>query len=209
MGGTGAAGRARGDRRPAISHTPDMRTAIVALALTLIVTGCDVEDLAATPERTQAARAPSPTALSSTATPGSSPQRASVRRVVDGDTIVVVVNGREERLRYIGIDAPESVQPDTPVECYGHEAADANRRLVEGHTVYLERDVSDRDRFGRLLRYVYVDDPSGGRLFVNLELVARGYAHAVTFPPDVRHAATFRAAEREARESGRGLWSEC
>jgi micrococcal nuclease len=137
-------------------------------------------------------------------------QEAEVVRVVDGDTIVVRVEGREERVRYIGIDTPESVQPDMPVECFGREASRENERLVEGRTVYLEKDVSDTDRFGRLLRYVHVDDPrSGERLFVNLELVRRGYGGAVTFPPDVRHERDFRAAEREAREAGRGLWGAC
>jgi micrococcal nuclease len=182
----------------AVGHTHAMRIVLV-LAIAFVVAGCDIEDPAATPGSGMAV---------STVAAGTL-QRATVRRVVDGDTIVVVIDGREERLRYIGIDTPETVRPNTAVECFGREASEANKRLVEGRTVYLERDVSDRDRFGRLLRYVYVDDPSGERLFVNLELVSRGYAQAVTFPPDVRHADTFRAAEREAREAGRGLWGEC
>lgn len=135
---------------------------------------------------------------------------AEVVRVVDGDTLVVRVDGREARVRYVGVDTPESVQRNTPVECFGREASRENEQLVGGRTVYLERDISDTDRYGRLLRYVHVDDPATGqRLLVELELVRRGYAHAVTYPPDVKYADQLRAAEREAREARRGLWGSC
>lgn len=133
-------------------------------------------------------------------------ERARVVRVVDGDTIIVALAGRQERVRYIGLDAPESVRPDSPVEPFGVEASAANASLVGGRTVLLERDVSDRDQFGRLLRYVWLETP-GGHLFVNFDLVARGFATAVTFPPDVRHVDLLRAAEREARARALGLWS--
>ncbi len=137
-------------------------------------------------------------------------QPAEVVRVVDGDTIVVDVNGREERVRYIGIDTPETVRPGTPVECFGKEASAANEELVEGEMVYLEKDVSETDRFGRLLRYVYVDDPASDELlFVNLELVEQGYAQVSTFPPDVRYENALLAAQQAAREEQRGLWGEC
>jgi micrococcal nuclease len=143
-------------------------------------------------------------------TPVGSTETAAVVRVVDGDTIIVD-RGRgagPERLRYIGIDAPESVDPDRPIEWMGPEAAAANARLVEGHEVVLERDVSDVDRFGRLLRYVWVADrdDGSGLAMVNLELVAQGFAGVVTFPPDVRYADLFRAAQTEARDADRGLW---
>jgi micrococcal nuclease len=180
----------------AVLSTP--RCLLVA-TLAILLTGCEVD------ERATATPSTGASLLEATHL-----TRAQVRRVVDGDTLIVVVGGREERLRYIGVDTPETVNPNTPVECYGHEASAANRRLVEGRTVYLEKDVSERDRFGRLLRYVYVDDPaSGERLFVNLELVRQGYAQVVTYPPDVRHAHTFRAAQQEARDAGRGLWGAC
>ena len=130
---------------------------------------------------------------------------ARVVRVVDGDTLIVDRGSGDERLRYIGIDAPESVKPDTPVEFMGREAALANAALVEGRTVVLERDVSDRDRFGRLLRYVWLREGSDWRL-VNLELVAQGYAQAVSFPPDVRRQDALRDAEASARAAGAGLW---
>ena len=129
-------------------------------------------------------------------------QRAQVVRVVDGDTIRVSVDGREATVRYIGIDTPETVDPRGPVECFGREASDQNSRLVAGRGVELEKDVSETDSFGRLLRYVYVGD-----LMVNEELVRNGYAHAVTYPPDVKYQDRLRALEAEAREKGVGLWA--
>lgn len=131
-------------------------------------------------------------------------ETARVTRVVDGDTIVIEIDGREDRVRYIGVDTPETVAPGRPVECYGREASARNKELVEGKTVRLVRDVSDRDRFDRLLRYVYV-----GETFINAELIRGGYATVATFPPGVREIDRLRVVEREARESGRGLWGAC
>lgn len=128
-----------------------------------------------------------------------------VTRVIDGDTIDVNINGQTKRVRYIGIDTPETVDPNRPVGCYGPEASNANKAMVEGKTVELEKDVSETDSFGRLLRYVYV-----GGTFVNAELVKQGYAQISTFPPDVKYAEMFRQLEQEARAAGRGLWgSSC
>jgi micrococcal nuclease len=139
--------------------------------------------------------------------PGGGEERTGrVVRVSDGDTIRVAVGGREERVRYIGIDAPESVTPGAPVECFGRAAARANARLVAGRRVRLVTDAEERDRFGRLLAYVYRADD--GR-FVNAALVRAGFAVPLTVPPNVRHAERFRALATEAREQGRGLWSAC
>lgn len=132
-------------------------------------------------------------------------ETARVVRVVDGDTLIVDRGRGNERLRYIGIDAPESVKPDTPVEFMGKEASAANAALVDGATVVLEKDVSETDRFGRLLRYVWLRDGETW-LFVDLELVRQGYAQVVTFPPDVRWVETLRDAQRVARDAGLGLW---
>jgi micrococcal nuclease len=125
-----------------------------------------------------------------------------VVRVIDGDTIEVEVWGVKERVRYIGIDTPETVHPSKPVECFGKEASVQNKMLVEGKEVYMERDVTDRDKYGRLLRYVYVGD-----VLVNEALVRGGYASVYTYPPDVKYDGRFRDAERSAREESRGLWS--
>jgi len=129
---------------------------------------------------------------------------ARVIRVVDGDTAIVEFGGRRDRLRYIGIDAPESVKPEAPVECYGPQAARLNRRLVEGHLVTLRFDAERRDRFGRLLAYVH----AGGR-FVNAELVRSGAARTLVIAPNTAHAAELAQLEKRARAKGRGLWTAC
>jgi micrococcal nuclease len=132
---------------------------------------------------------------------------SSVVRVVDGDTIVVRLGGVDERVRLIGIDTPESVDPRTPVECFGKEASDHTTRLLPaGTAVRLVRDVEARDRYDRLLAYVYrVDDGE----FVNLALAEDGYADVATYPPNVAHVEEFIAAVARARAEGRGLWSAC
>ena len=131
--------------------------------------------------------------------------RGHVVRVVDGDTIKVRLDGGgTERVRYIGIDTPESVKPDTPVQCFAEKASHFNASLVDGRDVTLRTDAEQRDRYGRLLAYVYAD----GR-FVNRELVARGYARTLTIPPNVAHADEFARLARRAREAGLGLWRAC
>jgi micrococcal nuclease len=131
---------------------------------------------------------------------------ATLVRVVDGDTIRVMVGGVEERVRYIGIDTPElnASSPATP-DPYAQAASDANGRLLAGGRIVLEKDVSERDRYGRLLRNVWVER-DGAWTLVNLALVAEGYAQASTYPPDVKYAELLQAALRAAREDGRGLW---
>jgi micrococcal nuclease len=121
--------------------------------------------------------------------------QARVVRVIDGDTIEIAGGAR---VRYIGIDTPE-VYPS--MDFYGTEATEKNKELVEGKVVTLETDVTDKDRFGRLLRYVYVDG-----LFVNAELVRLGCARSFPYPPDTRHQELFSRLESEAREAGIGLW---
>lgn len=128
--------------------------------------------------------------------PGNDGEWARVTRVVDGDTIVLDTG---EHVRYIGLDTPEI---SGGVEPYGREARDANKRLVDGQRVRLEKDVSETDRYDRLLRYVYVGD-----ILVNAELVREGFAEAVRYPPDTRYAPCFDSLEAEARRAGRGMWS--
>jgi len=129
---------------------------------------------------------------------------AQVVRVIDGDTIVVLINGLEYRVRYIGINTPETVDPRKPVECFGREASQRNRELVEEKTVELEKDVSETDQYGRLLRYVWVDGE-----MVNAVLVSEGYAMVVTYPPDVKYQELFLELQRQALAEGQGLWSAC
>lgn len=131
----------------------------------------------------------------------SHPPTYQVTEVVDGDTIKVSIEGQEYTLRYIGIDAPETVHPSKPVEWMGPEASTANKALVEGQIVCLEKDVSEVDKYGRLLRYVYVEGT-----FVNAEMVRLGYALVSTYPPDVRYQDLFLEMQQEARDAGRGLW---
>jgi micrococcal nuclease len=132
--------------------------------------------------------------------------RAQVLRVVDGDTIRVRLDGRTERVRYIGVDTPESVKPGTAVQCFAKRAAAANAALVTGRSVRLVGDVEQRDRYGRLLAYVY-REPDGA--FVNARLVRDGYARTLTIAPNVAHARQLSQLARAARESGRGLWAAC
>lgn len=128
---------------------------------------------------------------------------ARVTRVVDGDTIHVDLDGKDETVRYIGVDTPETKKPDTPVQPFGPEASEFNEKLVRGKTVCLEKDVSERDRFGRLLRYIWLRD---GRL-VNEELLREGLATISTFPPDVKYVESrYLPAQREAQEARRNLW---
>ena len=128
---------------------------------------------------------------------------------MDGDTIVVRIGGREDRVRYIGLDAPEvaNAGAGTTAECGGGEAGTANERLAAGEQIVLERDVSDRDRFGRLLRHAWLDD-DGWRL-IGLELVAAGAVEARSDPPDVPRDREFGAAEDRARDLRAGIWGAC
>jgi len=125
----------------------------------------------------------------------------TVVRVVDGDTIHVKLWERVEKVRYIGVNTPETHHPTRGEEPGGREAAEMNRRLVAGQRVRLELDVRARDRHGRLLAYVWVGD-----LMVNAELVRLGYAQVMTVPPNVKHQELFVKLQREARDAGRGLW---
>jgi micrococcal nuclease len=133
-------------------------------------------------------------------------QAGRVVRVVDGDTVRVALPGGEERVRLIGVDTPETVKPNTPVQCFGRKASAFTHRLLDNRRVRLVGDVEARDRYGRLLAYVYRADDG---LFVNAALVRGGYAVPLTVPPNVRFADRFRTLAAEARRAGRGLWTAC
>ena len=124
-----------------------------------------------------------------------------VVRVVDGDTITVRLGDRVESVRYIGVNTPEVHHPKRGEEPGGREASAVNRQLVAGKPVRLELDVQVRDRYGRMLAYVWIGD-----VMINAELVRLGYAQVMTIPPNVRHQALFVKLQRDAREARRGLW---
>jgi micrococcal nuclease len=135
------------------------------------------------------------------------PSRATVDRVVDGDTVDLRFASGTERVRLLGIDTPETVKPNTPVQCFGPEAsARAKVLLPRGATVRVERDAEARDRYGRLLLYVY---RSSDGMFVNRTLAAEGYARVLSISPNTAHATDIRNAAAAADRAGRGLWSRC
>jgi micrococcal nuclease len=158
------------------------------LAVTLLAAGCGAVGRGAAPENR-------------------SPGVATVVRVIDGDTIVARIGTREERIRLIGIDTPETVDPRKPVQCFGHEASDRMKSLLPpGASIRVERDVEERDVYRRLLAYVW--RRSDG-LFVNRAMVADGYAHLLTIPPNVSYTNEFTRAAAAARSSGLRLWRAC
>ena len=168
-------------RRPGIGAI-----ALLAVALVLLARACSEEGEPGGP-----------------ATAGQA-ESARVVRVIDGDTIEVSIDGTTEDVRYIGVDTPESVTPGEPVECFGRRAAELNERLVSGRTVRLRFDRERRDRYGRLLAYVYV-----GERFVNAALMRGGYARTLTIAPNDSFAGLFDRLEQAAGNAGRGLWGAC
>jgi micrococcal nuclease len=165
------------------------------LLLVLLVAGCDAEGGSDPADRREA--------------PGKSVW-VEVDRVVDGDTAKVFYEGESQYVRYIGIDTPESVDPGSPVECFGKEAGDFNETLLDAGRVKLVFDEELRDRFGRLLAYVYVNDVTqGSQTMLNAEILRRGFAQTLTIPPNDAFSGRFAEIEAEAREAGRGKWSAC
>lgn len=143
-----------------------------------------------------------------TTVPSASPESEtySVVRVVDGDTIEVEINGTKESIRFIGIDTPETVDPRKPVQCFGREASAKTKSLLEGRSVRLEADSSqgERDKYNRLLRYVFLPDGT----HINDLLIRQGYAHEYTYNLPYKYQAQFKQAEQEARAAKRGLWAD-
>ena len=134
---------------------------------------------------------------------------ARVLEVIDGDTIAVrLQDGSADRVRYIGVDTPEST-PDQPLECFGRRSSAANERLVGGQLVRLRFGPERRDAYGRLLAYVFLRPAGGRRLFVNAELVRRGFARTLTISPNDARAPLLRRLERAAGVRGVGLWGVC
>jgi len=140
---------------------------------------------------------------SPTTTPRPAPEGTErVARVVDGDTIELEGGAR---IRFIGINTPETVDPRKAVQCFGQEASNYTKELLKDGLVVLKKDISNTDKYGRLLRYIHLPDGT----FVNLKLVQEGYAYANPYPPDIAHAKEFSIAQTQAREASRGLWASC
>ena len=169
-----------------------MHKIILGLLIVLLLAGCNTEPAKQAP-------APKP----------QTPQAAEAHRVakvVDGDTIDVEIDGQVKRVRLIGVNTPETVDPRRPVECFGREASNKAKELLAGKRVRLEVDPSqdERDRYGRLLRYVFLED---GRNFNKL-MIEEGYAYEYTYEQPYKYQAEFREAHIEAASNKRGLWSD-
>ena len=135
------------------------------------------------------------------------PNSATVKHVVDGDTIDISIGGKTERVRLIGINTPETKHPTKGVECFGPEASAYTEQLLpKGTALRVERDVEARDKYGRLLLYVYI---ASNNVFVNLDLVMNGYARPMVFEPNTAHKADFAQAATQAELRNVGLWQAC
>lgn len=128
-------------------------------------------------------------------------------KVIDGDTVDINLNGHTERVRLIGVNTPETKHPTKPIECYGPEASAFMMTLLpKGTRVRIERDVEARDRYGRMLLYLYLDSDN---LFINLDLVVRGYAKPMSIEPNTSHRNDFVRAASQAEVANVGLWKAC
>ncbi len=130
----------------------------------------------------------------------------TVDYIIDGDTIKLLSG---ETVRYIGINTPEMKDDRNIVQCFAKEAKARNKDLVNGKVIHLEKDISDIDKYNRLLRYVYLVATGTEQVFINLKLVQEGYAYASSYPPDIKYQDLFRHAQNQARLAKRGLWSKC
>lgn len=177
---------------------------------------------ATTPKPNNSSTSPTPTIIQPTSAPTSilaatiepaSPSSAlengttaTIVKVVDGDTIQVNINGTRETVRIIGINTPETVDPRRPVECFGKEASDKAKTLLPvGKTIELEEDLSQdtRDRYNRLLRYVFIDGNDYGK-----QMISEGFAYEYTYEIPYRYQQDYKAAQQQAQENKRGLWAD-
>ena len=156
-----------------------------------------------------AACTPGGSAASTTtvAAPGTVDPNATVEYVIDGDTVDFIIDGREERVRLIGIDTPETKKPNSPIECFGPEATDFMQELLPvGTPVRIERDIVNRDDYGRILGYVYRAEDG---IFVNYEMMRQGFAQPLSIKPNTVFAPMFADAARAAERDDIGLWAHC
>jgi micrococcal nuclease len=195
-------GHGRPHRRPLDRRRP-VPVLLLVLAL-LVAAGCEGYVEGGGGGKAPAGLATSKAERAAWPDPPKDAVKAKVQRVVDGDTFVASVNGRRERVRIIGVDTPESVDPNRPDEPFGEEASNFAKHYLNGQTVHMAGDVEPRDRYGRMLAYVWLADGT----FWNALLAAEGYAQQLTIPPNVTYADLFRRLVSEARRENRGLWAE-
>ena len=191
----------------------DVKTLLLGATLCIALSACTddptAEPLAPDSSATGSVTEPVPGPVAPATVPDQEAlePNAVVERVVDGDTIIVEVNGQRERIRLLGIDTPESVAENRPDQCYGEESSDYLKGLLpEGTDVSLVLDEEPRDQYDRLLAYVV---RSSDQLFVNLDLLEQGFAGVLIYNPNDHYESLFRAAERTAESDGVGLWSAC
>src|SRR3989338_7120749 len=185
-----------------------------AIAMLILGIGLGVLISRAVPKSVQQSVAESQSAIVSESVPEISPASPlndaekyyPVVKVVDGDTIVADINGKNETVRLIGLDTPETVDPRKPVQCFGEEASKKAKEILTGKRVWIEMDASQggRDKYGRLLAYVFLPD---GTLFNKL-IISEGYGHEYTYNLPYKYQKGFRQAERDAREEKKGLWAD-
>lgn len=189
---------------------------LIILSLIIIVVGFSLiwfglRPLQAETDSVQVTASPatiqnSPTATGFATLTGLSGDQVLVTRVIDGDT-VEIEGGK--KIRLLGVDTPETVDPKRPVGCYGKEASDEMKSLLTSKTVILQKDVSETDKYGRLLRFIFLPIDNGNYLFVDDFLVREGYAKVLTIPPDKKYSDQFTQAQTEARNAKKGLWGKC
>lgn len=191
--------------------------AVAWLSVVVLASGCSNPSMRVIVDRATTAPAIAVSSDASKAAaaltgPGPVEANATIVRAVDGDTVHVLLSDASgadarETVRLIGIDTPETHRPGTPIQCFGPEASRFTAALLApGTPIRLERDVEARDRYGRLLAYIF---RASDGVFVNLALARNGFAHAYTFPPNVAHTDEFVEAAGLARDEGLGLWSGC
>ena len=180
-----------------VTPTPSQQVAVIESASPTTEPSSGNSQATKTPKASNPA--PTPVATSSATL-------YTVTSVTDGDTFKVSINGTTETIRSIGMDTPETVDPRKPVQCFGVEASNRTKQLLSGKKVRLEADATqgERDKYGRLLRYAYLED---GRLFNKL-MIQEGYAHEYTYDTKYRYQADFKTAQVEAQSAKRGLWAD-
>lgn len=175
---------------------------VVFIALVSYLLEPQTEAVPASPQLAEVAS----TIPNTTTTPSIPKNTYQVVKVVDGDTLDVAINGKTVRLRLIGLDTPETVDPRKPVQCFGIAASNKAKELLTGKTVRLEMDASQGtlDKYGRTLAYVFLPD---GTLF-NKYMIEEGYGHEYTYNLPYKYQEEFKAAEKRAREEKKGLWAD-